>query len=265
MQHPARGLAVIRVAVALLLLSHAVHALLHPEEIRGLGDLLSARHLPMGHGLAWSVVILQTLCSLALLAGRFMLPACLGHLLVLAVGIGLVHAPRWYVVGGASEPGHPGAEYSALLMACLLALLWAQVRRPQIGDGEIPSHQGLDLVRIAAAAVIAAHPLHGFAYPEGLPAFGQFLQGLGYPFGHQLVWLILLIQTACSLALLARRFVVPACLGHSFILAMGIQTVHAPHWFVVGPGENGMEFSLLLIACFISVLLAHWPREAKGR
>ncbi|MBI1752119.1 MAG: DoxX family protein [Acidobacteria bacterium] len=254
----------IRIAVALLLLAHPIHALLHPAEIRNLGGFLSAHHLPVGYGLAWGVVILQTLGSLALLAGRFTIPACLGHLLVLAAGIGLVHAPNWYVVGGASEPGHPGAEYSALLMACLLGLLWAQARRSRPDDEDASSRQGLGLVRIAAAAVVAAHPLHGFIHPEGLPAFGQFLQSLGFPFGLQLVWAVLLIQTGCSAALLARRLVVPACLGHIFILAMGIRTVHAPRWFVVGPGENGMEFSLLLIACFFGVVLAHWRRVSPA-
>jgi len=50
--------------------------------------------------------------------------------------------------------------------------------------------------------------------------------------------------------------------GCRVILGAGIWISHARHgWFVVGPGENGMEYSVTLIACLSAVLWTYWPRE----
>jgi len=48
------------------------------------------------------------------------------------------------------------------------------------------------------------------------------------------------------------------------VFCIGIWQSHWPLWFVVGPGEEGMEYSVLLIACFFSVLLAYWPRQQQS-
>jgi putative oxidoreductase len=78
------------------------------------------------------------------------------------------------------------------------------------------------------------------------------------------------LQIASSLALIARRFVIPACLGHILVLGTGVWLFHAPHWFVigpdnvVGPGKEGMEYSTLLITCFVSILLAYWPEQRQS-
>lgn len=264
----ARGLDIVRMVVAIILLLHPLHGLIHPADIRGFGQFLASRGFPMGVGLAWAVILLQVGCSVALLARRLIIPACLGHFIVLSMGIWLVHAPNWYVVGGAAIDGHPGAEFSVLLMACLLGVGWVQglghSKDSGIAQEQPSARQGLDLIRIAAALLLMAHPVHGFFDPEGLRAFGHGLESLGFPCGYQLVWATLLLQTASSLALITRRFVVPACLGQIFVLSMGIWIAHAPRWFVVGPGENGMEYSVLLIACFVSVLLAHWPKGGEN-
>ena len=35
--------------------------------------------------------------------------------------------------------------------------------------------------------------------------------------------------------------------------------VHGPEgWFVVGGGRNGVEFSVLLICCLVSLFIADW-------
>lgn len=264
-RHPGRSLDLVRITVALVLLVHPVYALTHASDLHGLGQLLTAHGFPVGLGLAWAVTLLQIGCSLALVLRRFVVPACLAHLTVLVVGIWLVHWPNWYALGGAAEDGHPGAEFSVLLMACLLGVLWAH-RQPRTEDGapsmDIAARQGLDVVRWASAFILITHPLHGVADPAGLRDFGHGLEKLGFPFGVFLVWTTMFLQIGSSLALLARRFVVPACLGHIYVLGMGIWIAHAPRWFVVGPGENGMEYSTVFIACFTALLLAHWPREA---
>lgn len=254
----ARSLRLVRYVVAMILLIHPTWALVHPADLHGLGQLLASRGLPLGLGLAWTVTILQVGCSLALLVGRWIHVACLGHLFVLGAGIWMVHAPYWYVVGGAATDGHPGVEFSVLLMACLLGVGWARGRSAAHMDAF--ARQGLSVVRLAAAILLIAHPLHGFAHPGNIRGFGQAMEAIGFPFGLFLVWTTLLLQTASSMALVVRRFVVPACLGQIFVLCMGIWIAHAPKWFVVGPGENGMEYSVLLITCFYGVLLSHWPR-----
>ena len=115
------------------------------------------------------------------------------------------------------------------------------------------------------------HPLgalkEGMKDPTGLNDLGHYFSSIGFPFGVPLVWGAMFLQIGSSLALIARRLVVPACLGHFLVLGTGICLFHAPHWFVigpdnvVGPGEEGVEYSLLLITCFFSILLAYWPRS----
>ncbi|MGZ3181580.1 MAG: DoxX family protein [Telluria sp.] len=121
---------------------------------------------------------------------------------------------------------------------------------------------GIDIVRVGVALIILMHPLHGFYYWQDLaPGFGGYLSSLGYPMGGVLAWLILLTQTACSLALLANRWVVPACLGHIVIVTFGIIHFHRPHgWYVTGPGEHGMEWGFILLVCLFGVLRAYWRR-----
>ena len=249
LRRPMRSLAFLRVAVAMLLLVHPLHAFLHAEDRLALVQVMTAHGLPFGAGLAWAVLVAQMAASLALLAGRFVAVACAIHMAVLTAGIVLVHAPYWYVVGGAVVEGHRGMEFNVLLLVCLAAFLWAR-RQPG---------RALGLAQAGAAAIILTHPLHGFWDWRNLGGFGAFLDHLAFGHGLALVHLLLATQTLCSAALLARRFVAPACLGHIFILGMGIWLVHWPDWFVVGPGTDGMEYSVLLIACFAAVLMAHLP------
>ena len=122
--------------------------------------------------------------------------------------------------------------------------------------------RSLDIVRITVALVLLVHGAHGVFNPDAMNGFGEFLDSLGFPFGVGVAWAVVVLQVLCSAALLLRRLVVPACLGHLLVLGTGVWTDHARHgWFVVGPGENGVEYSLTLIACLVAVLLAYWPRK----
>ena len=123
---------------------------------------------------------------------------------------------------------------------------------------------GIDLVRIGVALIILMHPLHGFLHVEDIPRFGGFLSSLGYPFGLQLAWTVLLVQTASSLALIANRWVVPACIAHIVVICFGLVHVHWPNgWFVVGGGQGGMEWGFILLVCLCGVLRAYWPRSSE--
>jgi putative oxidoreductase len=271
MHDPGRSLDIVRLTVATVLITHPLYAFFHPGNILGFGRILQPHGLPFGIVLAWAALSLQAVCSVALVTRRLVVPACIGHIFVLAIGICLIHAPRWRTVGLPDGEDRPGSEFSVLMIACLLGILWAD--RGRAKDAGSPSshaalsvYRGLQIVRLSAALILIIHPLGGISDPTGLHDFGVYLSSIGYPFGVPLVWSLMFLQMACSLALASQRFVIPACLGHIFVLSMGIWLFHAPHWFAIGPsnvvspGKEGMEYSVLLIACFFSLLLAYWPR-----
>ena len=72
--------------------------------------------------------------------------------------------------------------------------------------------------------------------------FGEGMSAAGFPFGVPLVWFMISWQVLCSTLIATRCLVVPACIGHIFVLGTGIVIIHYPDWFIVGPGEGGMEF-----------------------
>jgi putative oxidoreductase len=116
------------------------------------------------------------------------------------------------------------------------------------------------LVRTVTGLLLGVHgvvrPLDG-----GVAGFGGFLQSQGFPLGVALAWAVTLFEIAGAACLVTNRFVRVAALGHILILLGGIVLVHAPEgWFVVGRGRNGVEYSVLLVACLTSVILAARPR-----
>lgn len=113
------GLMVVRVGVALIILMHPLHGFFHSENMPQFGAYLSELGYPFGEFLAWAVILLQTVCSLALLLNRLVLQACFGHMAVIIAGMVHVHYPNgWYVVG----PGVGGMEWGAILLVCLIGV-----------------------------------------------------------------------------------------------------------------------------------------------
>jgi hypothetical protein len=123
------ALELVRVASVLILGAHSVHALVHPDDVRVLADALASHGVPASKALSWGVVLGDLLCSLGLLVRAWVVPSCLGHVAVLCGAVGLFEAPRWYALGGNLEVGEPGAEYSALLAACVVAIGLVYSRR----------------------------------------------------------------------------------------------------------------------------------------
>lgn len=117
---PGRGLDIVRVATALLLLVHSAFRLIDGDT-NGFGEYLGSI-FPLGVPLAWLITVGTLACSIALLIPRFVVPACIGHAIVLIAGIVMIHAKAgWFVVGG----GRNGVEYSVLLLSCLFAVAWS--------------------------------------------------------------------------------------------------------------------------------------------
>jgi putative oxidoreductase len=130
--HALRALDVVRVAVALIQVVHPLHGLWSGgrwgADVTGFGLYLGSLGLPFGVALAWGVILTQLLACVALLARRLVVPACLALMGILASGIALLHVHEgWFVVGA----GRNGMEFSALLIACLAAVLVSE-RGPRL-------------------------------------------------------------------------------------------------------------------------------------
>jgi putative oxidoreductase len=117
---PGQGLAIVRIATALLLMVHSAFRLIDGDT-NGFGQYLGTI-FPLGVALAWLITLGTLVCSIALLIPRFVVIACIGHAIVLLTGIVMIHAQAgWFVVGG----GRNGMEYSMLLLVCLFGVAWS--------------------------------------------------------------------------------------------------------------------------------------------
>lgn len=123
------------------------------------------------------------------------------------------------------------------------------------------------LLRLAVAAILLSHSLHGIFTNQDVHDFGaRFLNNIGFaPFGVALAWAVVLGQVLTALLLLANQVLLPAAAFNIGVLLVGIATVHwAEGWFVVGGGRNGMEFSFLLIASLLTIALSAATRKTTN-
>lgn len=119
------------------------------------------------------------------------------------------------------------------------------------------------VIRIATAILLGIHGWFRLV-TGGWKPFGGYLGSVGFPFPTVIAGGITLFEVVGSALLLFGHFVIPVAAGHLVILVAGIVMVHASQgWFVVGGGRNGVEFSILLIACLISLMLA--DRETRKK
>ncbi|KRA40071.1 DoxX family protein [Pseudoxanthomonas sp. Root630] len=126
---PARqALAFIRMALATLLFVHGVARVL-ADGVTPFGAFLEAQGFPFGLAIAWFVTVFELAAAPVFAAGRWVTPIALVFAAIYACGIWLVHAPAgWFVVG----LGRNGAEYSVLILVCLLANAWAHRPRASL-------------------------------------------------------------------------------------------------------------------------------------
>lgn len=91
------------------------------------GDWLVSQGLPMGFAIAAAITAIEVLGTPVLALGRFVPALSVVYSSIYAVGIAMVHAPAgWFVVG----KGRNGAEFSVLLIVCLLCVGLQHLRRP---------------------------------------------------------------------------------------------------------------------------------------
>ena len=113
----------------------------------------------------------------------------------------------------------------------------------------------LTLLRVGTASMMI---IHGVARTRlGIvDDFGVVLNQWGFPAGFYLAWFITITEIVGGLSMAGGYFVRPLAAWFVFQLAMGIYLIHGRvGWFVVGAGRNGMEFSALMILCFVVIAL----------
>lgn len=112
------GWLLLRLVLAGLIAAHGWARLLEGGVVP-FGGWLDSRGLPLGLVIAGAVTAIEILGTPLFALGRYVAPLALVYSAIYAVGIYMVHAPAgWFVVG----LGRNGAEYSVLLIACLLCV-----------------------------------------------------------------------------------------------------------------------------------------------
>lgn len=115
---------------------------------------------------------------------------------------------------------------------------------------------GLAILRVVTGVVFIAHGAPKL-FGGGVEGLAGMLGGLGVPLAGAAAWIVTLLEFFGGLALVVGFLVAPVALLLSFHMLMGIVLVHAPNGFyVIGPGEGGIELNLLLIASLLTLVLA---------
>lgn len=119
------------------------------------------------------------------------------------------------------------------------------------------------LLRITLALLMAIHGIARISLGI-VDDFGGFLTQTGFPLGIALAWLITIFEIVGAAILAAGYFVRYLSAGFALQLLMGIFLVHLQHgWFVVGAGQNGIEYSVLLIVGFVVIAWLDWQNQRQ--
>jgi putative oxidoreductase len=116
------GTFILRVAVAIILLTHALPGMFN-NGINDFGNLFlnEIGFSPFGVPIAWTIKISHIICAILLLADKYIKWAAITTIVIFIAGIILVHFKEgWFVVGG----GRNGVEYNFLLICILLTIIY---------------------------------------------------------------------------------------------------------------------------------------------
>jgi len=83
------------------------------------GEWLTSQHVPLGIAIAAAITAIEVLGTPLYALGRFVPVLSVAYASIYVAGIAMVHGREgWFVVGA----GRNGAEYSVLLIVCLLCV-----------------------------------------------------------------------------------------------------------------------------------------------
>lgn len=123
------------------------------------------------------------------------------------------------------------------------------------------------LLRFSLAFILIMHSVLSIISGD-INSFGKdYLDGIGFsPWGIYLAWTIKLIHLFSVIPLLTNRFLKVTAIANIMIFIVGIILIHGKEgWFVVGGGRNGVEFSFLLIMCFLSIAFPKGPLHFRKK
>lgn len=124
-------------------------------------------------------------------------------------------------------------------------------------NASLSAGSGMIVLRIAICALVFIHGVWRASH-GGVAPFGEWLTGQGVPYGEQVAIGITAYEIIAAPILAIGLLRQALATVFAVIYVAGMIMVHLPFgWFVVGAGRNGMEYSALLIACF---LLVGWTR-----
>ena len=114
------ALMLIRLALAGLIAAHGWARLLGGGVVP-FGNWLDSQGTPLGFVVAAAVTAIEIVGTPLLALRKWVFPLAIAYAAIYVAGIVMVHAKAgWFVVGA----GRNGAEYSVLLIVCLLAMAW---------------------------------------------------------------------------------------------------------------------------------------------
>ena len=117
----------------------------------------------------------------------------------------------------------------------------------------LQTNQWLNIIRISISIMMAAHGCIRI-YADTVGGFGEFLNSKGFPVGVIIAWGITIFEITGGILLIFNRLKKLICSLFILELIMGILLVHlANGWFVVGYSSGGIEYSVLLIICFLLI------------
>lgn len=123
----------------------------------------------------------------------------------------------------------------------------------------LPKDHALTIIRVAAAGNMLIHGISR-TVTGGVSGFDEYLSSLGFP--PYSAFLITAFELLAALLIIINRWTSILSIVFCIELIVGIILVHGPEgWFVVGHGRNGSEYSVLLILCFVSSIVAYWPKR----
>ena len=119
------ALVFIRIVLAAVMFIHGASRISFGT-IGGFGEFLDSQGIPLGFYVAWGITLFELVGSVLLAAGFYAWIIALIFAVELAAGIAMVHYKEgWFVVGH----GRNGMEFSAVLIASLLAIAYANHKK----------------------------------------------------------------------------------------------------------------------------------------
>jgi len=121
----------------------------------------------------------------------------------------------------------------------------------------------LTLIRIAVASNMLIHGIYRLSV-GGVTPFDEYLSGMGFP--AFTAWAITAFEIIAAILILFGKWVGRLSIVFIIELSMGVILLHRHEgWFVVGGGRNGMEYSVLMIICFVALTIVALSNRAGRR